>query len=113
VPPSYEQLGGVLEYTAKNLVAAVETNIKQHFVEYVESYVDAVWHKDATVALIEKLVPRKDHDAEKRAVLWTRSTSWRAGSSASRRRRHYALDSRAAACTTSRCSPASQGAVPL
>jgi hypothetical protein len=68
VLPSYEQLGGVLQYTAKNLVVAVETNIKQHFVEYVESYVDAVWHKDATVALIEKLVPRKDRAAEKRAL---------------------------------------------
>jgi hypothetical protein len=68
VPPSYEHLNGVLEYTAKDLVAALETNIKQHFVEYVESYVDIAYHKDATLALIEKLVPRKDREAEKRAV---------------------------------------------
>ncbi|HEX5486026.1 MAG TPA: zinc ribbon domain-containing protein [Limnobacter sp.] len=68
VPPSYMHLDGVLDYTAKDLVTALETNIKQHFVEYVQSYVDAAYHKDATVALIAKLVPKKDRDAEKKAL---------------------------------------------
>lgn len=68
VPPSYKHLGGVLDYAAKDLVTALETNIKQHFVEYVESYVDAAYHKDATLALIAKLVPKKDRDAEKKAL---------------------------------------------
>ena len=66
--PSYEHLDDVLQYTARNLVASLETNITQHFEEYVESYVDAVFHKEATLALIGKLVLRKDRVMETQAL---------------------------------------------
>ena len=66
--PSYEHLDDVLQYTARNLVASLETNITQHFEEYVESYVDAVFQKEVTLALIGKLVPRKDRVMETQAL---------------------------------------------
>jgi hypothetical protein len=52
-PPSYEFLGDALGYIARSLVAAVETNIEQHFVEYVEAYVNACFDKRGTLARIE------------------------------------------------------------
>ena len=50
--PSYEYLGDALGYIAKSLVAAVETNIEQHFVEYVEAYVNACFDKRGTLEQI-------------------------------------------------------------
>jgi hypothetical protein len=41
VLPSSENLGGVIGYTARELLTNVENNIKQHLVKYVRSYVDA------------------------------------------------------------------------
>jgi len=41
VLPSSEHLRDVIGYTARELLTNVENNIKQHFVKYVRSYVDA------------------------------------------------------------------------
>ncbi len=57
-PPSYTHLSGVLDYASVQVVTAFENNIKEHFVEYVESYVNAVWQKDYLVQRIR--ATRKD-----------------------------------------------------
>jgi hypothetical protein len=41
VLPSYKHLGDALGYVASSLVASFETNIKQHYVQFVEGYVNA------------------------------------------------------------------------
>jgi hypothetical protein len=51
--PSYALLGSALGYMAKGLVASVETNIEQHYVEYVEAYVNALWDKRSEVESIK------------------------------------------------------------
>ncbi|CAL8461357.1 g888 [Coccomyxa elongata] len=45
-PLSYTYLSTVLDYASVQVVTAFENNIKMHFVEYVESYVNSVWEKD-------------------------------------------------------------------
>ncbi|CAL8461643.1 g1174 [Coccomyxa elongata] len=45
-PLSYTYLSAVLDYASVQVVTAFENNIKMHFVEYVESYVNSVWEKD-------------------------------------------------------------------
>ena len=49
---SYTHLSGVLDYASVQVATAFENNIKQHFVEYVESYVNSVWEKDYLVERI-------------------------------------------------------------
>jgi len=45
------------------LITVFETNIKQHFVEYVEAYVNAFWRKDELIEKIKKLRETK-HERE-------------------------------------------------
>jgi hypothetical protein len=54
-PPSYEHLNDALGYTAETLLAAFETNIVQHYVEYVESYVNAAFGKRGEMERIRAL----------------------------------------------------------
>ena len=42
---SYTHLSTVLDYAARQVKTVFETNIKLHYVEYVELYVNAVWQK--------------------------------------------------------------------
>jgi len=51
---NYRNLSTVLEYLAIDVITKYETNIKQHFVEYVERFVNVSWEKKALVALIKK-----------------------------------------------------------
>jgi hypothetical protein len=51
---NYRYLNTVLEYLAIDVITMYETNIKQHFVEYVERFVNVSWEKKALVALIKK-----------------------------------------------------------
>ena len=51
-PLSYTHLSGVLDYASVQVATAFENNIKMHFVEYVESYVNSVWEKDYLVERI-------------------------------------------------------------
>jgi hypothetical protein len=67
-PPSCEHLGNVLRYAAANLFAVFETNITQHYVEYVEAYVNAMWGKRATLEWIESL-PREERKQAKATLL--------------------------------------------
>ena len=41
----YKQLGVVLNYLTTEIITAYENNIKQHYVEYVERYVNFVGKK--------------------------------------------------------------------
>ena len=43
---TYIYLSTVLDYAARQLQTVFETNIKSHYVEYVELYVNAAWQKD-------------------------------------------------------------------
>ena len=67
VRPSYTLLGSALDYMAKGLVASVETNIEQHYVEYVEAYVNAMWDKRGEVERI-KASNADDQQARKAAL---------------------------------------------
>ena len=51
---NYRNMTIVLEYLAIDVITMYETNIKQHFVEYVERFVNVSWEKSALVALIKK-----------------------------------------------------------
>ena len=51
---NYRNMSTVLEYLAIDVITMYETNIKQHFVEYVERFVNVSWEKKALVALIKK-----------------------------------------------------------
>ena len=42
---SYKYLSTVLDYAAVQVVTVFETNVKAHYVEYVESYVNTAWQK--------------------------------------------------------------------
>lgn len=42
---SYTHLSTVLDYAARQLHTVFETNVKSHYVEYVELYVNAAWQK--------------------------------------------------------------------
>jgi hypothetical protein len=51
---NYRYLSTVLDYLAVDVITMYETNINQHFVEYVERFVNVSWEKKALVALIKK-----------------------------------------------------------
>jgi transposase len=51
---NYRHLTTVLDYLAIDVITMYETNIKQHFVEYVERLVNVSWEKKALVAIIKK-----------------------------------------------------------
>jgi len=44
----------VLDYLAIDILTMYENNIKQHFIEYIERFVNVVWRKKAMVKLIKK-----------------------------------------------------------
>jgi hypothetical protein len=51
---NYRYMNTVLDYLAIDIITMYENNIKQHFVEYVERYVNVVWRKKALVKLIKQ-----------------------------------------------------------
>ena len=67
-PPSSKHLWNVLRYAAANLATVFETNIKQHYVEYVEAYVNVMWGKRATLEWI-KGRPEEERDQAKTMLL--------------------------------------------
>ena len=50
--PASEHFG--LDYLAIEVITMYETNVKQHFVEYVERFVNVSWEKKALIAIIKK-----------------------------------------------------------
>ena len=51
---SYRYLNTVLDYLAIDIITMYENNIKLHYVDYVERYVNVVWKKKELTALIRK-----------------------------------------------------------
>jgi len=51
---NYRHMNTVLDYLAIDVITMYENNIKQHFVEYVERFVNVSWEKKALLALIKK-----------------------------------------------------------
>ena len=51
---NYRHMNTVLDYLAIDVITMFENNIKQHFVEYVERFVNVSWEKKALVAIIKK-----------------------------------------------------------
>ena len=44
----------ILDYLCIDIITMYENNIKQHFIEYIERYVNVVWKKKAMLKLIKK-----------------------------------------------------------
>lgn len=71
-PLSYTYLNTVLDYASVQLMTVFETNIKQHFVEYVEAYVNSVWQKDFLIDRIRKTrTTKRQRDAGVRKLCTT------------------------------------------
>jgi hypothetical protein len=51
---NYQHMNTVLDYLAIDIVTMYENNIKQHFFEYVERYVNVVWKKKELVYWIKQ-----------------------------------------------------------
>lgn len=50
----YKHMNTVLDYLAIDILTMYENNIKQHFIEYVERFVNVVWRKKEMIKLIQK-----------------------------------------------------------
>ena len=46
---NYTNLNTVLDYIAVSIVTMYENNIKLHYVEYVERYVNVIWEKKKNI----------------------------------------------------------------
>ena len=55
----YKHMNTVLDYLTKDIITMYENNIKQHYVEYVERYVNVVWKKKFMIEKIRKLKKTK------------------------------------------------------
>lgn len=51
---NYRHMSTVLEYLAIDVITMYENNIKQHFVEYVERFINVSWEKKRLVAIIKR-----------------------------------------------------------
>jgi hypothetical protein len=61
----YTHLNTVLDYLTTSIITMYENNIKQHYIEYVERYVNIIWKKKATLIKIKD----ENKDEEKRKEL--------------------------------------------
>ena len=52
---NYRGMGTVLDYFAISILTMYENNIKQHFVEYIERYVNVVWKRKQLLKFIQKI----------------------------------------------------------
>lgn len=61
---SYKCLSTVFDYAAVQVVTMFETNIKAHYVEYVESYVNTAWQKHDLESRIRRIrKSKRERDA--------------------------------------------------
>ena len=51
---AYTHLNTVLDYSSVQLATVFKNNIKMHYVEYVEAYVDCVWQKHDLISRIRR-----------------------------------------------------------
>jgi hypothetical protein len=55
----YTHMNTILDYLTIDILTVYETNIKQHFVEYLERYVNVVWKKKFMIEKIRKIKKTK------------------------------------------------------
>jgi hypothetical protein len=61
----YTHMNTTLDYLTIDILTMYENNIKNHFVEYVERYVNVVWKKKFIISKIRKLnITKKEKDAK-------------------------------------------------
>jgi hypothetical protein len=61
----YTHMNTILDYLTIDILTMYENNIKNHFVEYVERYVNVVWKKKFIVSKIRKMnITKKEKDAK-------------------------------------------------
>ena len=51
---NYKHMNTVLDYLSTDVITMYETNIKQHYVEYVERFVNVSWRRKELIAIIRK-----------------------------------------------------------
>ena len=51
---NYVHMNTILDYLCIDIITMYENNIKQHFIDYIERYVNVVWKKKAMLKLIKK-----------------------------------------------------------
>jgi hypothetical protein len=62
-PLEYTHMNTILDYLTMDILTMYENNIKLHFVEYVERYVNVVWKKKFLVSKIRKMnICKKEKD---------------------------------------------------
>jgi len=62
-PLEYTHMNTILDYLTIDILTMYENNIKLHFVEYVERYVNVVWKKKFLVSKIRKMnISKKEKD---------------------------------------------------
>ena len=62
----YTHLNTVLDYLTIGIITMYENNIKLHYVEYIERYVNIIWKKKETIAKIKE--ENKDEEKQKELV---------------------------------------------
>ena len=61
----YTHMNTILDYLTIDILTMYENNIKNHFVEYVERYVNVVWKKKFIVSKIRKMnITKKEKDVK-------------------------------------------------
>jgi transposase len=63
---NYTHLNTVLDYITIGIITMYENNIKLHYVEYIERYVNIVWKKKETIVKIKE--ENKDEEKQKELV---------------------------------------------
>ena len=56
---TYTHMNTILDYLAISILTVYENNIKTHFVEYIERYVNVIWQKKLIITKIRKLKKTK------------------------------------------------------
>lgn len=65
----YINMGNILNYLTIDILTMYENNIKQHYIEYVERYVNIVWEKKFMIEKIRKIKKsKKDRDTAVRQL---------------------------------------------
>ena len=61
----YQHMNTILDYLAVDILTMYENNTKQHFVEYIERYVNVIWEKKFMISKIRKLKLTKKQKDER------------------------------------------------
>jgi hypothetical protein len=66
-PVSYTHLNTAIDYMAEKIITMYENNIKQHFIEYVERFVNVVWDKKGMIEIL-KTEPNSEREIRANCV---------------------------------------------